>query len=311
MSRKLKAQRPGHYFLDAVHCSRAHGASPENYYVLRFWQITEEQRASYLTSGRSKALDAKLNRNATKEDKLIIGQKQLFDKAFAVKRKFLYAPDCSFVDFLAFTNENKEFIIKPTCGTMGKGIEKITVANCKNLQQSFEEYRQRKLLIEQVIVQHPDLNAINPDCVNTVRINAARAFDGSVRLIGACLKCGGAGAVTDNFHSGGVAYPIDMESGKISGAGRNNVDIKDYLRHPGTDFYMPGFQVPYWPEIKDCVKQGMERVPSLGYIGWDIAVSPDGPELIEGNFNWPGGNIIQFDGVGKYPALLECLGEEI
>ena len=47
----------------------------------------------------------------------------------------------------------------------------------------------------------------------------------------------------------------------------------------------------------------------MGYVGWDIAVTPDGPELIEGNWHWPGGNIIQFDGVGKYPLLRDCAGE--
>ena len=54
----------------------------------------------------------------------------------------------------------------------------------------------------------------------------------------------------------------------------------------------------------------MERVPTVGYAGWDIAVTPDGPELIEGNYSWPGGNIIQFDGVGKYTLLKKCLGED-
>ena len=54
----------------------------------------------------------------------------------------------------------------------------------------------------------------------------------------------------------------------------------------------------------------MERVPSLGYVGWDIAVTPAGPALIEGNFHWPGGNIIQFDRVGKYTLILSCLGEK-
>ena len=115
--------------------------------------------------------------------------------------------------------------------------------------------------------------------------------------------------MTDNFHTGGVAYPLELETGKVTGPGRNNVDIKDFERHPGTDFTMPGFTVPCWQEVKACVMQGMDRVPSLGYVGWDVAVTPEGPELIEGNFHWPGGNIIQFDGVGKYPMILECLGE--
>ncbi len=51
----------------------------------------------------------------------------------------------------------------------------------------------------------------------------------------------------------------------------------------------------------------MERMPELGYVGWDIAVTPKGAELIEGNCHWPGGNIIQLDKIGKYPLIKECL----
>ena len=116
--------------------------------------------------------------------------------------------------------------------------------------------------------------------------------------------------MTDNFHSGGVAYPLDLENGRVSGPGRNNTELREYTRHPATGYFMPGLALPYWDELKALVRQGMERVPSLGYVGWDIALTPDGPELIEGNFHWPGGNIIQFDRVGKYPLILSCLGEK-
>lgn len=130
-----------------------------------------------------------------------------------------------------------------------------------------------------------------------------------VRLIGACLKCGGQGAATDNFHTGGIAYPLELVSGRVSGPGRNNTDLGDYTRHPASGAYLPGFQIPFWPELIACVRRAMDRVPGMGYVGWDIAVTPDGPELIEGNWHWPGGNIIQFDGVGKYPLLRDCAGE--
>ena len=53
--------------------------------------------------------------------------------------------------------------------------------------------------------------------------------------------------------------------------------------------------------------QAMEMIPELGYVGWDIAVTPKGAELIEGNCHWPGGNIIQLDKIGKYPLIKECL----
>lgn len=311
MSRRLKSQRGGSllwYFLDAVYCGYKHGASPENYFVLRFYEQSEKQRAEFLTSGRSKAVDAQLNRNAAAEEKRIIGSKALFDKAFAglVKREFLYVPEHSFAQFQNFLQRHNEFIVKPTGGTMGQGIEKLSRDGLDE-REMYERWKAGRMLLEEPIKQHPALAGINPSCVNTVRINAARDCDGNVRLIGACLKCGGAGAVTDNFHTGGIAYPLDLESGRVTGPGRSNMDIKDYEKHPGTEAYMPGFQLPYWQDVKDCVRQGMDRVPSLGYVGWDVSVTPDGPELIEGNYHWPGGNIIQFDGVGKYPLILNCL----
>lgn len=313
MSCRLKEQRRGSavkYFLDALECSRRHGASPENYYVLRFYALCEEQRSQFLTSGRSRAVDAELNRRATREDKRMIGRKELFNTGFQglVKRDFLYVPEHDFTAFEAFLRRHTQFMVKPVGGTMGRGIEKLCTAEVE-LEDLYAHCQEEKLLLEEVIQQHPALDAVNPSCVNTVRINAARGNDGRIRLIGACLKCGGAGAVTDNFHTGGVAYPLNLETGRVTGPGRNNLDVKDYICHPGTGLTMPGFAVPFWQEVKTCVTQGMDRVPSLGYVGWDVAITPDGPELIEGNYHWPGGNIIQFDGVGKYPLILECLGE--
>ena len=111
------------------------------------------------------------------------------------------------------------------------------------------------------------------------------------------------------FHTGGIAYPLELASGRVSGPGRNNTDLGAYTRHPASGAYLPGFQIPFWPELTACVRRAMDRVPGMGYVGWDIAVTPDGPELIEGNWHWPGGNIIQFDGVGKYPLLRDCAGE--
>ena len=209
MSRKLSTQRRGStlgYFIDALGCSARHGTSPENYYVLRFYELDEEQRSRFLTSGRSKAVDAALNRKATREDKLLIGRKELFNEGFRglVKRDFLYVPAHDFAECKAFLRRHAQVMVKPTSSTMGRGIEKLRSADIEP-EALYERCREQKLLLEEVIRQHPALDAVNSSCVNTVRINAARGLDGKVRLIGACLKCGGAGAVTDNFHTGGVA----------------------------------------------------------------------------------------------------------
>ncbi len=313
VSRRIHMLRGGStlkYFNDAVKCSKKHGASAENYFVLRFFEMNENERSVYLTSGRSKKLDRVLNLNALTDEKEKLAHKNLFNSSFngLVKRDFVYAPNSDLDVFSDFIFRNKEFIVKPDTGTMGRGVEKLSADKIGNLQNFYSYCRDNRLLLEEVIVQHEALNKINPCCINSIRINAARSSK-EIKLIGACIKCGTGKHISDNFHAGGIAYPVDMDSGKVSGAGRNNSDLNEYEYHPGSGLYMPGFQIPFWNEVKQAVVLGMETVPSLGYIGWDIAVTPNGPEIIEGNYSWPGGNIIQFDRVGKYPLLLSCCGE--
>lgn len=312
MAKSLKKQRGGvtfAYFLDAIQCGYRHEASPENYLVLRFFEIKDEERSKYLTSGRSKRADKELNRFMTEKDARVMAQKHLFYQMFTgfVKREYLYTPEADFAECLEFMDRHEVFICKPDRGIMGHGVKKIRTSEIRDRYAWFQERKKEKCLIEELIVQNEELQKINDGCVNSVRINAARDKKGNVRLIGACLKCGGKGAVADNFHSGGIAYPVDTDSGCITGPGRNNSDIREYDRHPGSEVVMPGFQIPYWEDIRAGIFLAMERMPNVGYVGWDIAVTPDGFELIEGNCHWPGGNIIQLDRVGKYPLIQECL----
>jgi hypothetical protein len=46
-----------------------------------------------------------------------------------------------------------------------------------------------------------------------------------------------------------------------------------------------GFRVPYFREAVALVNQVSPVVPQVPYIGWDVAITPQGPILIEGNPN--------------------------
>lgn len=312
MAKSISSQRGGwtmRYFLDAIGCGYRHGASPENYLVLRFYEMKDQERSKYLTSGRSSKADRELNRQMTQEDGRIMSQKHLFYRQYKglVRREYRYVPDTEYEDYTAFLDTHEQFICKPSRGIMGHGIRKIHTGELADRKAFYEECRRDKMLIEECIIQHEALEQIRPGCVNSIRINAARDRKGQVHLIGACLKCGGAGAVADNFHSGGIAYPVNLDTGRIAGPGRNNTEIRDYDRHPGNEVYMPGLQIPNWEQVRELAQQAMARMPHIGYVGWDIAVTPDGCELIEGNCHWPGGNIIQLDHIGKYPLIQKCL----
>lgn len=296
------------YFADAMRCAYEHGASAENYFVLRFYSLGRSERKKYLTSGRSKEIDAALNAGATEADRRALAYKDEFDLRFATlnSRAFLPAGRAVVRDVTEFIERFPEFIVKPVHGTQGHGIRRLRAGKLKDREGFALKCIERGLLLEEPIRQHRAMAEMNPTSVNTIRLNAARTAQG-VRLIGAALRCGGAGAVVDNFHSGAVAYPLDLQ-GVICGPGRDNTSLADYMFHPPTGVRMPGRRIPHWEQVLSAVEQGMALVPSMGYVGWDVAVTETGVELIEGNYNWPGGNIIQIDGVGKYPAALSCIG---
>lgn len=57
-----------------------------------------------------------------------------------------------------------------------------------------------------------------------------------------------------------------------------------------------GFRVPYWDEAVEFVKALALVLPDTHYCGWDIAITEDGPLMIEGNSRG------QF--VWQYPILI-------
>jgi glutathione synthase/RimK-type ligase-like ATP-grasp enzyme len=57
--------------------------------------------------------------------------------------------------------------------------------------------------------------------------------------------------------------------------------------HPITGTGIVGFQVPLWDESLRLTQEAAKLVPEVAYVGWDVAVTPDGPVLVEGN-EFPG-----------------------
>ena len=45
-------------------------------------------------------------------------------------------------------------------------------------------------------------------------------------------------------------------------------------------------KIPMWDRVLEVVIEAAKKIPQVRYIGWDIAITNDGVELIEGN-NWP------------------------
>jgi hypothetical protein len=66
----------------------------------------------------------------------------------------------------------------------------------------------------------------------------------------------------------------------------SDITKPDQEYHPVTDVKIRGFQVPFWKESLEMVKDAALRHPQNRSIGWDVVITEKGPGLIEGNHDW-------------------------
>lgn len=271
---------------------------------LRLFEYAAPARNRFLTWKESKRISDRLTKDATEDELQLLLDKHLFNKAFSsfIRRDWLYLPETSPDQLTAFLQAHDVILAKSCVSNQGKNIFRFRRGD-PALTDFLRENAEDPFLLEACIIQHPALQAINPGSVNTIRFIAAQK-DQRVCFVGAGLRCGGAGQFVDNFHHGGVAYPIDLDSGVITGPGID-LDGNPILRHPTTGYLMPGFEIPFWEEVLDTIRRAALTIPHVGYVGWDLAITSDGVELIEGNVNYPGNTIIQLDGPGARQRLTE------
>ena len=83
----------------------------------------------------------------------------------------------------------------------------------------------------------------------------------------------------------------------------------EFLKHPTSGFVFKNFKVPYFKEVLDLTYKATNFLPDR-IIGWDIAITPDGPLLIEAN-ECPSifGPDIIYGGLKRHPKIKELLLE--
>jgi hypothetical protein len=94
-------------------------------------------------------------------------------------------------------------------------------------------------------------------------------------------------AYVDNFAAGGIAAPVNLCDGKVSGpAVGKNVKLGIWRSHPDTRHPIEGVSVPAWEQTADLCVGAHRTIPRVAFIGWDVALSAEGPVLLEANPNW-------------------------
>ena len=140
-------------------------------------------------------------------------------------------------------------------------------------------------IIEACIEQHPVLASFNSSSVNTMRLWIVRMPDKKAEVVLGYLRIGREGSLVDNQSSGGIVAPIDLITGNLRAAIDGHYHHNTYSRHPDNNRLIAGITIPYFEESIALAKRVLLAFPRTRFAGADIAVSSDGPQVIEINIS--------------------------
>lgn len=295
-------------YADFLWCYVRYGCLISQYVNGNFWKYRHTDRKQILTY---RGVLEFINRCNASEHIHKLDNKITFNRFFKdyVNRSWLSSEEMTIDDFRAICLKSPQLIVKPLDECEGRGIELITPPlsdlASKEFIKLYDSLKNRKVIIEERIFNHPEME-FNNNSINTVRVNTLLDKSGKVHCFKPVLRVGVGKSVVDNYNAGGCEYSIDPESGIITSLCYQGYELRG-IHHPGCDKVMPGYQIPMWSELRQTIDKACHMIPGCRFIGWDVAITPTGIQLIEGNHN-PGNVSIEFFGeTGWYGKLKQYI----
>ena len=300
-------------FLDMIWCTAKYGIGYLDYHVFGFAVNKGKKRRTFMTMHHNLGLTRLVNDSSLN---IIMNDKLLFMENYHdfVGRRWLDVRKVDADILKAFCKECGTVFVKPTSSYGGVGVERITYQEDTDYAELLNRLLENKqYLADEAVVQHPVMNQLFPGSVNTVRI-ATLVANGDSHFLYALQRIGSGNNHVDNVSSGGMYTKVGKD-GMLEFPAFCDKTGLFYDVHPVTGTPYIGFEIPMFKEAVELCLKAAKVNPGLGYIGWDVAITPAGPVLIEGNI-LPGYDMVQNakfhpDGQGLLPIIEEILGRPV
>jgi hypothetical protein len=201
----------------------------------------------------------------------------------------------------------RDLFVKPVGGAVGSGTSRVFFLQGEDafrldgddpslcldraaLVERLEELSVAEpLLLQDRLDNHPELaRLVGANTLCTLRVFTVRILPDSFEQVAAFLRFPLRDVASDNFAAGGLACVVDLESGALSPAyrkyGPERLDT-----HPYSGIRFSDFRLPLHADVKElCIVAHPVFVEAdqhyrMPVIGWDVAVTPDGPVFVEAN----------------------------
>lgn len=211
-----------------------------------------------------------------------------------------------------------DFVLKPSGGALGRDVEVVrrngdgyldSLGNRLDAEGVYALTARgggtQAFVAQERLRNHPDLVALTGSRgLQTLRL-LVLVDRGRPQLLTAKLKIITGAALIDNIAygvNGNASTELALEDGCLAPALVPSADetLPRALTHlPVTGAELAGFRMPLWEETCALVERAAMAFLPLRSLGWDVAVTPEGPVLIEANALWDPPNRSE-----RMPAIL-------
>lgn len=145
-----------------------------------------------------------------------------------------------------------------------------------------EEFRRQDCLVQPFVENHPEIAPMSNGALASLRIVTGLDERGQAEFVTSLMGLPQGARETS---VAGVSCGIDPETGRVRTA--ESLRGEPVIEHPDTGARIIGIQLPFWHESIDLVRRAhaaaFARFP---FLGWDVALTADGPILLETNSGW-------------------------
>ena len=204
-----------------------------------------------------------------------------------------------------------EVIIKPSQESgSGRGITFYkTEKDIESIKAFLEDKNETNYIVQGIVKQHPDLNAVHASSLNTIRV-ATLMLDDGVHVLSSVLRMGVNDSRIDNVTAGGISAGINSD-GTLKKYAYTYYTGERMEKHP-QGLVFENYKVPSYDKIIETVKEAAQCIGNFRLVSWDMAVDENGNVLlVEANMRKGGINLHQFDNGPLFGELTDRVLDEV
>jgi len=284
-------------FYSAIYCQQMYGSSFIEYGMYHFEKRTHAEKTEYVTWYNRYIYMAFLNRQ--KDLHLLDNKYEAYSmlKPYYKREAIAIGGWEDYEEFCRFAARHSSIFVKPINLELAEGVHRLAIESDTDLRATFSSLLDEahnltsqditrpidhRLILEEEIIQSAIMAKFNPHEMSLLRVTTILVKD-KVHFFYPCIRIMTGDGISQHGEMYSVDALIDADSGIILTDG---IEVRFTIEcHPITGTRIKGFAMPEWDSLKTMLSEAARRLPTLRYIGWDVAHTDNGWCIIEGNTN--------------------------